>query len=310
MSELGKINSIWDIDIDCEHVLSLIESFLTQGGNPNEFKYINDRTALAFIQQATRKGKVEIVKLLVQFGANPDLRENKLAGVGSALLIASGSGYAEICEILIEHGADVDMPSYGTYLPGTLDMAYPATCPLHRAAEKGHDVVVRLLLEGKANPQVLVNPSNLEGYVEPLPPLMYLLPVPNLDSPITAAARRGHFESVKALIEGGADINFMHQNGFSALHESIINNHLDIFYLLVENDADIHRRGGFNGATPLWFAQDIGHKRLSEENSEIQAYLEEQGGTSSQYWWAEILKFSGIIVLIISITMMFLSSTL
>lgn len=121
-----------------------------------------------------------------------------------------------------------------------------------------------------ADPNIVVDPVPVLG---------------NIDTPIAAATRNGHIEVVKALIEEGADINFMHPLGFAALHEAIVNSNLDIFYLLVDNGADIHRRGSFYQVSPLWLARQTGLSHSSSANSSIQKYLKQKGGVISVSGW-------------------------
>ncbi|WP_204150095.1 ankyrin repeat domain-containing protein [Leptolyngbya sp. CCY15150] len=262
-------NSVWDIDLQDTHALSNLHTFLSNGGDPNETRFINGYSQ-SFIYKATREKKIDAIELLARAGADVDLTGKEQMSFGSALLAASELGYLEICRLLIDCGADVNLHGKGTLLPGTLNLSYVGTSPLHRAAEKGHSTIVKLLLEHGANPNVLI---------EPIPFLM------NLDTPIAAAARTGKLETLQTLLKGGADIDFMHPIGFSALHEAVRFSHLEAVKLLLESDADINKRGSFFGITPLYLAQDIGRRKASIANTEIQKYLAQNGGISYIHWW-------------------------
>jgi uncharacterized protein len=52
------------------------------------------------------------------------------------------------------------------------------------------------------------------------------------------AAREGHLEAVRALLEGGADINLMSADKFTPLVEAITNGHLDVARYLVDHNAN------------------------------------------------------------------------
>ena len=57
------------------------------------------------LKNAAAKGHVEIVRLLLQHGADPNLREEGIAPHGHALYSAAANGHHEVARILLEHGA-------------------------------------------------------------------------------------------------------------------------------------------------------------------------------------------------------------
>ncbi len=280
MSESSNISSVWDIDLKSTNGLKELESFLLQGGNPNELTYLNEEYTHSFIGEAARLNNIEAVELLIQSGADVDLNGGELKGHGSALLIASYLGYLEVCQLLISHGADVEMPGYGTVFPGILNIPWVASFPLYRAASRGRSEVVKLLLEHGAKPNRHIG---------------LFLVFTDVDTPISTAAENGYLESVQALIDGRADVNFKHQFGFSALHKAIVHSHLEVFNLLIENGADIHQRSFIYGATPLWLAEDAVRRNPSTKSKGIRSYLKEHDGFSSLHWWAEILALVGLL---------------
>ncbi|MCA1586426.1 MAG: ankyrin repeat domain-containing protein [Acidobacteria bacterium] len=69
------------------------------------------------------------------------------------------------------------------------------------------------------------------------------------------AARQGHTEAVRALLDGGADINQVSDGeGTSALLTAVINGQFDLAMLLVERGASPNIAATANGVTPLWAA--------------------------------------------------------
>jgi ankyrin repeat protein len=280
MSEPANISSIWDIDLKSANGLQELESFLSQGGNSNEVRYVNTDYLHTFIGDAAYARNIEAIELLARYGADVDLGGGKLGSSGSALLIASELGHLEICKLLIRYGADVNMPCNGTTFPGTFNIPHLCSFPLYQAAACGQSEVVKLLLEHGAKPDRHIGP---------------FLIFADVDTPISAAAEGGYLEAVQALIDGGADVNFKHQFGFSALHKAIVQSHLEVFNHLVENGADINQISFIYGATPLWLAEDAVRRKPSTESKEIRAYLKEHGGSSSLHWWAEILALAGLL---------------
>ena len=57
------------------------------------------------LKNAAAQGHIEIVKLLLERGADPNLREEGIAPHGHALYSAVANGHHEIAKLLLEHGA-------------------------------------------------------------------------------------------------------------------------------------------------------------------------------------------------------------
>ena len=57
------------------------------------------------LKNAAANGHLEIVKLLLEHGADPNLREEEIAPHGHALYSAAANGHHEIAKLLLEHGA-------------------------------------------------------------------------------------------------------------------------------------------------------------------------------------------------------------
>lgn len=99
----------------------------------------------------------------------------------SPLMLASLKGLTEICQQLIEKGADVNKPGWA---------------PLHYAATHGHLAVMTLLLENHA-------------YIDAASP--------NGSTPLMMAAHYGTPSAVKLLLEAGADPLLRNEQGLSAI---------------------------------------------------------------------------------------------
>lgn len=99
----------------------------------------------------------------------------------SPLMLASLQGLTEICQQLIDKGADVNKPGWA---------------PLHYAATHGHLAVMRLLLDNDA-------------YIDAASP--------NGTTPLMMAAQYGTPDAVKLLLEAGADPLLKNEQNLSAL---------------------------------------------------------------------------------------------
>jgi ankyrin repeat protein len=150
------------------------------------------------LTEAARLGHLEIVKILLEAGAEPNAlitlgkikkfsnqvyelilsdlskKEAKIRCVYSPLLFASEKGYPGVAKTLLEAGADphIKGPGYHT--------------PLHKAARSGHvEVLKKLLRYG----------GNVDIYTE------------NGSTPLGLAALHGQTKVVKFLVKNGAKIN-------------------------------------------------------------------------------------------------------
>ena len=124
--------------------LALIDLLCDYGADPN-----------SAIQAAALHGELEAVNALIRHGARIDLpvsaalgriedARRLLAGAGSedrhlALTLAADSGHVEIVRLLLDAGED---PNRYNPVGG-----HSHTTPLHQAAGRGHDAVVRLLVQ-------------------------------------------------------------------------------------------------------------------------------------------------------------------
>lgn len=78
------------------------------------------------------------------------------------------------------------------------------------------------------------------------------------DSPIMAATMQGHVDTVKRLLDAGADI---HNKGWNALHYAAYSGQAEIARLLISHKADLDARAP-NGQTALMLAATAGHLEM------------------------------------------------
>ncbi len=154
------------------------------------------------------------------------------------MIVAAASGGKEFSALLLDKGADPDLADEGGFTA------------LHYAAldEKGADIVGTLLTHG-ARP----NPRTTRDSRE------YVYAGVNLTgaTPLFLAASRGHVETVRALLAGGADPLMTTEKGTLPLHvaswggspyagdwtEDEKKNLLDVTRLLVERGSDVNSTG-------------------------------------------------------------------
>jgi ankyrin repeat protein len=217
---------------------------LTQAGADANAPTTNGTTPLML---AAAAGKPAAVAALIGHGANVNAKETVKGE--TALTFAAAFGRADVIRVLTAHGADV------TVTTKAIDLADFAKEEQERlAAERGLNNGGR---GGRGNaaagrggapqgPQVAgvnrqYNYTELVGFWGGL-------------APMHLAARQGQLESVKALMEAGADVN---QRGagdpITPLLIATMNGHFDLAKYLVEHGADPNLAQS-NGATPLYAA--------------------------------------------------------
>ena len=135
---------------------------------------------------AAREGHTQVVRLLLQAGANPDPNAK-----GYALFWAAREGHTQVVRLLLEAGVEPQSDGF----------------PLLLASENGHISIVRLLLQAGADP---CNPRNAylslswaaeNGHSEVVHMLLEKGAHPNMDDgrPLLNATMNGHGDIVRLL---------------------------------------------------------------------------------------------------------------
>jgi ankyrin repeat protein len=169
------------------------------------------------LMMAARTGKTEALRVLVEAGGNVNAKETW--GGTTALMWAVSEGHAEAAKLLIDSGADVNARS--NYVAAANGRGFEGRTPLaNRAAD--------------ARPEEFAS-----GW---LTPLMF-------------AAREGHVELARLLVDARADIDAGAGDGKTALSIAIFNGNYEVASYLVDGKADVNKADA-QRFTPLFWAVD------------------------------------------------------
>ncbi|GAA52937.1 ankyrin repeat domain-containing protein 17, partial [Clonorchis sinensis] len=176
------------------------------------------------LMEASREGHEETVSLLLAVGADVNARTEETQE--TALTLAACGGFIEVCEMLLNAGADIEVGGVG------------CSTPLMEAAQEGHlELVRRLLQRGAA-----VNAVTATG-----------------DTALHYAAENGHVKVCKELLDWGAVFGAMTEGGRTPLMKAARIGNLEVVKLFVEHGAPIDQPTSLNDANALSLACSGGH---------------------------------------------------
>ncbi|XP_061091867.1 ankyrin repeat domain-containing protein 50 [Conger conger] len=176
------------------------------------------------------RGHGDVVSALLERGADPSHRDSD--GM-TPLLLAAYEGQAQVLELLLEAGADVDESA------GLRGNASAAVTPLLAAASMGHGAVVSTALFWGATADAIDG----EGRTA-----------------LSLAAARGSVEVVRALLDRGLDENHKDHLGWTPLHAAACEGHRAVCAALTECGSLARVAEPDNeGRTPLVLAAQEGH---------------------------------------------------
>ena len=160
--------------------------------------------------------------------ASPDSR---LQIGPNALVIAAGRGYADVVQMLLDKGVDVNARLFG------------GTTPILIAAANANTDIVKLLMKAHAD----VNLADQHG-----------------DTALMAAVRAGSLAIVHPLLSGGANVNAADNGGRTAAWWVSRTDRIDILKELANRGADV-RLADQRGGTPFMQATKMGRNGMAHE---------------------------------------------
>ena len=266
---------------DLERVRELLERDPTLANKPSDYVtyYAASGTPL---RNAAGGGHLEIVRLLLAHGADPNLREEGIAPHGHALYSAVYNGHYEVARVLLEAGAypNPEVESSADALSmaigrGDLRMAellasYGAARSLHILAYYGDVVTAATMLA--SNPTLADNPNALENAaVQGHEAFVRLLLKyrPELATRIAVGVTsKGSQDPIKGrelaelLFAHGMNPNFRNWLGLTPLHGFADRGDLESATLFLDRGADPNVRDEEYRSTPLGYAARRGRTEM------------------------------------------------
>ena len=192
--------------------------------------YHEDDASKQALEKAIDDGVLEEVRRLLQLPVNPNVRA-KIGLPGPPIFNAARNGDPAIAEMLIEARADPNAP--GVYFGGRHGDLVDCR-PLHAAVQHPDTAIVHLLCRASAD----VNAVDSAG-----------------DTPLTSAACMQHPEVVQQLVAARADVDHAapagdDNRGNTALQKAAWKGDVNMLQLLLDLGADINRLDE-DGYTPL-----------------------------------------------------------
>lgn len=232
--------------------LRVVDALLRAGANARAVTSTGSATALHF---AAAGGDAGVIEMLLEHGADPNATES--AQGQTPLMFAASFGRTEAVRALLEGGADPSLTSKVTdvaaravsdreerALRNERLKAGEAWTPGDRRAERAPRAAVEQQALREAEARQIEEPE----------PLTYgeLVGGHGGLTALLHAAREGHIETVRALLDGGADIDQVSAGDrTSPMLIAMINGHFDLALELLERGAD-PTLASDAGATPLY----------------------------------------------------------
>ena len=200
-------------------------------------------------------------RLLIEKGADVNIADKDC---NTALMFAVKTGRANIVQMLIKKGADVNIANKNglTALrlaqagkdPDIEKMLRKAGAVLEAPSrcnnKTNRDLPVHVAAPNSPNP---LNPPNRAGCDSKTDK--------DFPLPLLYSARYGDTKNLRCLLDNGADVHVVDQDGTTALMLAAREGHADTVRLLLEKGADVHAADRWH-ATALRMAQVAGHEDI------------------------------------------------
>jgi ankyrin repeat protein len=227
-ASIGKRAGLYD-DLDMSDIKNIVTKY------PSEINE-KDNNGNTFLHVAVHKDNEELVKFLIDRGANVNIKNNYGE---TPLQISADKNNLEIITQLVSHDADVNIQDTS------------GLTPLDDAIYHGQMETVKYLISNGAE----INIKDTTG-----------------KTPLHYASIRNQVKISKYLIANGAEVNARDGDGKSSLHYTVIDRNLELYRLLISNGADVNTKDNLN-RTSLHYAAARGYleivKSLIINGSEI-----------------------------------------
>ena len=197
-----------------------VRLLLRGGADPN----VANRFGASPLSGAAATGNGAMIAALLEAGA--DAKALSTADGETVLMTAARAGNVDAVRMLIDRGADVNARE-----------RYKGQTALMWAAAERHPPVVSLLLQRGADWRV--RSFDRETKPPKLSAASSISPIPRGGfTALAFAAREGHIDTVKALLDGGVDINYGDVDNTTALVVAIMNKQYTLAKSLLDRGAD------------------------------------------------------------------------
>ena len=214
------------------------------------------RRGLTPLHLASKRGRIEIVSLLIERGADPNAKVESINGT-TPLYLATVNGHVEVGKILVANKVDVNqiVSIDGTTAP-----------PLYFAAIDGFNDMVDVLLAAGAD-------VNIRCQAPPEPTTT----IPVVGSPLTFAVIHKRHAAAQRLLEAKADPDFRSRpDGPTPLYEAVRNADLEMVTLLIRFKANVNAQVNGSSILTVIEASQRGHQK-AESLDRIYSLLRDNG---------------------------------
>lgn len=192
----------------------------------------------SFLLVAAGKGELELVKAMLDSGADPNMTDRK--GL-TPLMYAARKDEPEVIKVLLARGADINAKDKSGW------------SALMVAIKKDHPEMARLLLDNGANPHI-VDPTGWNA--------------------LNLAAVEGYHEVARALLDYGVDVNARNVDKKTALMMAAKGGNADTVEVLIDFHANLTVHDHL-GTTALMYAAREGHVEVINRFAQYFARLPE-----------------------------------
>jgi ankyrin len=203
-----------------------LDVLLRAGANPNAANPGGETPLMT----ASRTGSVEAVRLLLERGASVNAKE-EVRGQ-TALMWAVTENHREVVTLLLERGADINAQT-SVSIPDGME-----TSILRADGTQAQSANIGAAGPGVYRARAIPSPSGA------LTPLMF-------------AAREGHQEMARLLVDAKANLNSRSANGTTALSIAIVNNKIELARYLLQAGADPNITDDYYKRSPLFAAIEM-----------------------------------------------------